>query len=190
VSTADPLNAADFLEWSLSQPEEQRHELVLGLVLRGRPPTTAETCVVNDLAAALRTALRLSGADCELFATGAPLRVDEQSVYFPDLMVTGGGAMAAGGVATSAPLVVAEALSPVPRTLDALMRVAEFLRVPSVRHVVMADPVRRALIWHRKLPDGGVELRIAQQGSITLDPPGLTLAVADCFVSVGVETGR
>jgi Uma2 family endonuclease len=190
VTTQDPISAAAFLDWTLEQPDEHRHELVLGLVLRARPPTTAEKCVRADLAAALRTALRVANAPCELFADAPLMRVDDQSVYAPDLVVTMGGAVGAAGVATAQPVIVAEALSPVPRSLDALMRVGEFFRTPTVRHVLMADPVRRALFWHHRKPDGEITLRIAREGSVRLDPPGLTVAVADCFVSAGVEARR
>lgn len=181
------LSAAEFMDWTLAQPEDQRHELMLGVVLRARRPTTAETCVAADLAAALRTALRVSGAACELFAGSAALRVDDQTVYAPDVVVTMGGAVGAHAVATARPVIVAEALSPVPRTLDALLRVTDFLRVPSLRHVLMADPVRRALVWHRRADDGSIEMRVVRQGPVTLDPPGLSLEVADCFLSIDIE---
>lgn len=181
------LSAAEFLDWTLAQPDDQRHELLLGVVLRARRATTAETCVAADLASALRTALRVSGAACELFTGSAALRVDDQTVYAPDVLVTMGGAVGAGVVAPALPVVVAEALSPVPRTLDALLRVADFLRLPSVRHVLMADPVRRALIWHRRAEDGSVAMHVVREGPITLDPPGLSLDVADCFLSIDIE---
>jgi len=146
--------------------------------------------VRNDLASALRTALRAANVSCELFVDAPLLRIDDQSVYAPDLVVTMGGAVGAGGVAAAQPVIVAEALSPVPRALDALMRVGEFMRAPSVRHVLMADPIRRAVLWHRRAEDGSIALDIVRDGVLRLDPPGLSLRVADCFVSVGVEAGR
>lgn len=45
-------------------------------------------------------------------------------------------------------------------------------------------PVRRVLIHHSKAADGTIATRIAREGSLELDPPGVVLDVASCFASL------
>lgn len=56
-----------------------------------------------------------------------------------------------------------------------------YVRVPSVTHYLVVDPDRRVVIHHRRGPGELIETRIASSGGLDLDPPGLTLAVADLF---------
>lgn len=177
------MTAAAFLDWAMTRPEGERHELIDGRVISARPDTGPERRIRGDLATALRTALRLAGASGEIFVEQATLSVDAETVLSPDVMITHGGALGVGGVAASRPVIVADVMARLPRTVDSLARAVCYLRAPSIRHVLFADGPGRMLIWFARGADGGVAMRRVTEGFAQLDPLGMALNVGDCFVT-------
>ena len=78
-------------------------------------------------------------------------------------------------------VVVVEVLSPSTRAFDAGAKLGGYLRMPSVRHYLLLDVKSRIAIHHERAEDGGIATRIAHDGSVLLDPPGIALDVAGLF---------
>jgi hypothetical protein len=57
------------------------------------------------------------------------------------------------------------------------------LRKPlmSVEHYLIADPDTRVVIHHARGHDDVVATRVVSEGSVLLDPPGLTLTLTAVF---------
>ena len=51
----------------------------------------------------------------------------------------------------------------------------------SVRHYLLLDVKNRLVIHHERAADGGIATRIAHEGRVRLDPPGIALDVASLF---------
>jgi Uma2 family endonuclease len=68
-------------------------------------------------------------------------------------------------------------LSPGNAIRDLRDKLQGYFRVPSVQHYLIADPDARVVIHHARGHDDVVATRIVSEGSILLDPPGLTLAL-------------
>jgi hypothetical protein len=56
-------------------------------------------------------------------------------------------------------------------------------RVASIQHYLIVDPDKRLVIHHARADGGVVNTRIATDGAIVLDPPGLVLPVAALFAA-------
>ena len=67
-------------------------------------------------------------------------------------------------------------LSPSTRARDAGAKLADYFRLPSVRHYLIVRTEDRAIIHHARGEDGAIATSIVREGSIRLDPPGITLA--------------
>jgi Uma2 family endonuclease len=76
------------------------------------------------------------------------------------------------------PVIVVE-VSPSSRSTDTTARLADYFRVPSLKHYLVVDPGPRHLVHYRKQPDGTVTVAVITEGEIAFDPPGISVAVAN-----------
>ena len=88
------------------------------------------------------------------------------------------------------PVVVVEVLSPSTRAYDAGAKLGGYLRMPSVRHYLLLDTKNRIVIHHERSANGDIATRIAHEGSVRLDPPGIALDVAGLFLGAEGDDGR
>ncbi len=63
--------------------------------------------------------------------------------------------------------------------------------MPSLRHYLLVDAVRRTVIHHARPAEGGeITTRIARDGVVRLDPPGIALDVAGLFLGLRGKATR
>ena len=72
-------------------------------------------------------------------------------------------------------MIVVEVLSPTTSARDVGAKLADYFRLPSVRHYLIARTDRPTIIHHRRGDGEVIETRIVTAGTLQLDPPGITL---------------
>jgi len=141
------MSIADFLAWDATQAE--RHEFVGGEVQAAPGPDAQHDAVVARLAAALRR--RLAGGPWQVFAGDMRLHVAD-AFFYPDLLLTRARAGEHGWVECE-PALLAEVLSPATADYDRHDKLAHYRLIPTLRHVLLVDPVARRAELHRR--EGG-----------------------------------
>jgi Uma2 family endonuclease len=61
------------------------------------------------------------------------------------------------------------------------LKLAGYFRLPSVAHYLIVDPTQRSVIHHARGAGDTILTRVISDGVITLDPPGLELAMSDIY---------
>jgi Uma2 family endonuclease len=178
------LDVDAFLAWARQQPG--RYELADGVVVAMAPQRVRHAEVKFAVQLALRTGIRTAGLPCHMLPDGITVRVDARTCFEPDALVYCGPRLNPDVTEAPAPVIVVEVLSPSTGGIDTTQKLVGYFRVPSVRHYLILDPVRRMVIHHQRgTEDGGaealIETRLASGGFLDLKPPGLTLSVADLF---------
>ena len=172
------LTADAFLAWAAEQPRG-RFELAAGAVVAMAPERAgharAKLAAVNALAAGIAA----RGLPCEALPVGMSVRIDATTVYEPDALVRCGAKLADDAVVASDPVVVVEVVSPSSRALDTGAKLADYFRLPSVRHYLVVNLAARAVVHHARDAEGAIATAIVRDGRLELDPPGIGLAVAD-----------
>jgi Uma2 family endonuclease len=168
----------EFLAWAEGRPG--RYELVAGEVVAMSPEQVQRARCKGSAYVALRDAVRRAGVGCQAFPDGMTIRIEARTAYEPDALVRCGPPLPDNAIEVPDPVIVVEVLSPSTSRHDTGTKLAGYFQVPSVGHYVVVDPVRRVVIHHRRASDA-IETRIASEGSLRLDPPGLDLAVPDLF---------
>jgi Uma2 family endonuclease len=79
------------------------------------------------------------------------------------------------------PVIVVEVISPSSGRIDTSIKLPDYFRVPSVMHYLVVDPDRRLIIHHARRDGGQILTGFVRDGAITLDPPGLELALCDIY---------
>jgi Uma2 family endonuclease len=107
------------------------------------------------------------------------VEIDDHSIYEPDAMVRWGPPLAPDAVKLSDPIIVAEVLSPSTSARDVGAKLVGYFQLPSPRNYMIVRHEDRTIVHHAGGTGGIIITRIARDGPIVMDPPGLTLS--DCF---------
>ncbi|MBY0295394.1 MAG: Uma2 family endonuclease [Methylobacterium sp.] len=167
----------EFLVWCETAPG--RHELVRGEVVAMAPERVRHAEAKLAVVDALRHGLRAAGVPCRAMPDGMTVRIDSHTAFEPDALVYCGPRLDPDAVEVPAPVVV-EVLSPGTRRTDTGIKLAAYVRLPSVAHDLVMDAQERLVLHHRRGAEA-IETRIAREGRLHLDPPGFAVAVEDLF---------
>ena len=130
---------------------------------------------------ALHHAIGTAGLTCSAYPDGMAVRIDDDTVYEPDAQVRCGAPLADDEIKVTDPIIVVEVLSPSSRARDTGAKLEDYFRLPSVRHYLIVKTENRTVGHHHRLADDTIRTRIARSGELTLDPPGITIAVEALF---------
>jgi Uma2 family endonuclease len=118
---------------------------------------------------------------CRFVLDSAAVRIDARNSYQPDLMVYCGEPLADSAVVVPNPVIVVEVLSPGNAVTDLRDKLQGYFRLASVHHYLILDSDKRLVIRHARGQADAVSTRILNEGTITLEPPGLSLPVVALF---------
>ena len=170
------MTVEQFLAWLEDGPERARYELVAGEPVEMTPEPAAHARIKAQVWLALCNSIGSAGLPCEALPDGMTVKIDEHTAYEPDAVVHCEAALSDHAVIVPAPVIVIEVLSPTMKAHDAGAELADYFRLPSVRHYLLVRTERPTVIHHRRADEGEViETRIVTSGTLGLDPPGLTL---------------
>lgn len=174
------LNREEFRRWA--QEQTGRYERIHGEPVAMSPERAEHVRLKHRVWASFDRAVRVAGLPCEALGDGMTVEIDEDTDYEPDTVVNCGTPLPPDAVTAANPVVVVEVLSPSIQSLDPADKLADHFRVPSVRHYLVVRARRHEVTHHRR---SGAEIitRIINLGSIGLDPPGITVALADIYAA-------
>jgi len=181
VLTKPSMSVDDFLSWAEGRPG--RHELYKGEVYQVSPETAGHVHIKAAVYVALLDAARAGNLQCEVFADGMTVRIDETTAFEPDALIHCGDKVPRSAVEAPHSVVVVEVLSPSARRIDATVKLAGYFRVPSVAHYLIVDPNEPMIVHHARGLGSDIITRGVTEGTIVLDPPGLEIAVADIYAT-------
>ena len=142
------MTADAFLAWATETGF--RSELVAGEVVAMAPGRYAHAHLKGRAFRAPGNAVARAGPPCEAIVDGMAVRVDEDTLYQPDVILRCGARMAWDTVAVPDPLLLVEVISPSTAVLDTGGKLAGYFRVPSVRHYLILHAEARILIHHAR----------------------------------------
>ena len=177
---AQHLTREEFRRWADGRKE--RYERIGGEPVAMSPERAQHVRIKNRLWAALDRAVRDAGLDCEALGDGITIEVDAETDYEPDAVVNCGPRLGSDDVAASNPVVVVEVLSPSTQSIDTIDKLADYFRIPSIQHYLIVR-ARRPEIIHHWRSGNDIVSRVVNVGTIRLDPPGISIAVADVYAS-------
>jgi Uma2 family endonuclease len=172
-----------FLHWAERQPQG-RYELVHGFPVAMAAERARHNRRKRHLVNVFAAALTRAGLPCEAMADGMAVPISKQGTREPDALVYCGPRLDDDAILVPNPVIVVEVLSPSTAGTDAWDKVDDYLAVPSIHHYLIVDPVDRRLIHH--LRNGMVwDVRdVAADATLKLDPPGLSIGVAELFTEI------
>ncbi|KAF2992831.1 hypothetical protein MJC1_00412 [Methylocystis sp. MJC1] len=173
------MSAEEFIAWS--QTQARRYELADGEVFAQASERVAHAKIKGRVYMALHNAIRAKGLPCHSLPDGMAIRIDADTVFEPDAQVYCGPELPPDTIIVENPVVVVEVLSPSTGKNDSLGKLAAYFRLPSVAHYLIVSPDARLIFHHARGEGETILTRIIREGSVTLDPPGMEIALADIY---------
>jgi len=177
--TKPRITVDEFLFWAKDEPG--RYELFRGEVHAMSPEGVGHAERKGAVYTALVTAIRARGLPYRALPDGATVRIDDTTAYEPDALVYCGEKLPPEALEVPNPIIVVEVLSPSTRRVDVALKLIGYFRLPSVAHYLIVDPALPSILHHARQASGDILTRILTDGSITLDPPGIEIALADIY---------
>ena len=173
------LSRAEFHRWTAAQ-SRGRFERVDSEVVAMAPERSVHARLKARVWRALDREITVRGLSCEAMPDGMTVEIDQDTDYEPDALVNCGPPIPDDETAAPNPVVVVEVLSPSTASVDAGGKLADYFRVPSVRHYLLVRPTRHEIIHHRRVDDR-IETLIVREGFVELDPPGIRLSIDEVY---------
>jgi Uma2 family endonuclease len=170
----------EYRNWAEAQTSG-RFERVDGAVVAMAPERAGHNDTKMLVWLALRQAVAAAGLPCHVYGDGMTVEI-EDSDFEPDVVLHCGESLTRDAIAVPEPLVVVEVLSPRTRGVDLTRKLFAYFQVPSVRHYLVFWPDRPQVVHHRRRQDGpGVDTQMLTKGVIRLDPPGISITLAEVY---------
>jgi Uma2 family endonuclease len=174
------MSVDEYLAWAQDHPG--RYELFRGDVFAMSPEGAHHARIKFAIQTALAQGIRSQRLPCEMLPDGMTVRVNDDTAYEPDALVYCGPRISSTTLEVSNPIVIVEVLSPSTRHIDAARKLGDYFQLPSVVHYLIVDPLKPLILHHvRAAGSETILTHIVTEGTIVLDPPGITLVMADAY---------
>ena len=176
VASKARMNVDEFLAWAAGQPGG-RYELVDGEAVAMSPERVLHNLVKLAVATALREAVIKAGAPCTVFTDGIAVVINDRNTREPDASVQCDVDVNLESMTLTSPTIVVEVVSPSSERLDSEIKLVDYFSVASIQHYLIILTDRRAVVHHQRNAHGSLDTRIAHDGDIALNPPGISVSV-------------
>jgi Uma2 family endonuclease len=174
------LTRAEYRAWAAAQPRG-RFERHSGVVVAMAPERAVHAHLKAAMWLLLRQAIQANRLPCEVFPDGMGVEIDADDDFEPDAIVRcGGERLADDATKVPDPLIVVEVLSPSTSATDRTTKLEKYFRLPSVQHYLIVWVDRHRVVHHHRA-GGGIATTAHTEGTIMLDPPGMSLDVAALY---------
>jgi len=175
------MTVAEFLEWNMDNVRG-RYQLFCGEPVRMQSERARHADVKGNAFIALKTGVRAAKQPCQVFSDGMTVVIDDDTCYEPDAVVNCGPKVEPDSVTVDTPTIVVEVGAPSTKGFDMGQKLADYLTVPSIAHVLLIDPKKQRAILHTRKSENEWATRVyAANELLMFDPPGPTFSLAECF---------
>ena len=171
----------EFLAWEDLQPE--RHEFYNGEVFAMVAGRRIHERVIGNLSRRLGN--HLEGSACQVFAAGMKLQLTDDTVLYPDVLVTCDPADLRADLAMRSPTLVIEVLSPSTQAYDRSQKFALYRQLASLKEYILIDPeTLRVEGFRREADDRWLLVDMSQNAVMDCASVGCTVPLAQVFEGV------
>jgi len=174
-----PMTSDEFLVWA-NEHDVARVELIDGEVVAMAGGTRGHSRIKSNVHAAFGKGLSGVTSPCMSYVDDLSVVITERTTYIPDVVIDCAEEQDDDDLIAKEPMVVVEVLSQSTSRNDTDRKLIGYFTVSSIIHYLIIDGFSRNVVHHRR-DDDGIRTTIHHDGEIRLDPPGLTLGVADLW---------
>ena len=155
-----------------------RHEYVGGMLFAMTGGSLRHSEIVGNIYTAVRTGARKQ--HCRIYASDALVEVNDETIYYPDVVVAC-DARDTDALVLKHPCLVVEVLSPSTRTTDRREKASAFRTIETLRSYLVVHQSQALIEHYYRDDDGAWHLEFVQDGAVTLRCPEMQLQMADIY---------
>ena len=180
----EKISVEDYLEGEKVSPV--KHEYISGEVYAMAGASANHNRISGNFFTPLHFHLR--GSDCEAFMSDMKVMIDENTFYYPDVVVACDSTDTDPYVRTE-PRLIIEVLWPSTQRIDRHEKLSAYRRVNSLQEYVIVAQDRIRVELHRRVSDDDWETQIFNNADehVQLSSVDLTLSVSDIYRNVRFE---
>jgi Uma2 family endonuclease len=183
------LTVAEFREMELNAPEDERWELINGVIVKSMAGgTLRHNTIVLNIAGVLHAELRRLGSTCRPYTEN--VRLDSAAANLstlPDVVVTCTPHAGKETALTDAAAVV-EVHSTSSRERDKSVKLDAYLSLPGVRTVLLVEQETMHVVVHTPSERGWLRQEfVAPEDSVTFDGLGVAVTLAQIYEDVAFD---
>ena len=140
-----PMTVDEYLAFEERSPE--RHEYVEGHVYAMSGAMLRHGAIIRNIVVGLHP--RVRSARCHLFFEGVKVRIGDERIYYPDVVVAC-GPQRMDSYFVAEPCLIVEVISPSSERTDRTEKKDAYARIPSVRAYAVVEQARRMATLFRR----------------------------------------
>ena len=177
TASRDSLTVEEYLE--LEESATVRHEYVGGEIFAMVGATKRHNRIIVNISGRVWGAAR--GGDCRVYVEGVKLRVADDVIYYPDVMVAC-GPEGDDPLVENDPCLVVEVASPSTETTDRREKLAAYKRMPGLRAYLIVAQDRKWVERHFRGEDGPWRRAdLVDEGHFSVPCPETNLSLAEIY---------
>jgi Uma2 family endonuclease len=155
IRKAERMSLDDFEELLFDRPEDEKWELIDGVLVKGMVGARVEHhIIIDNIGYALRSHFERNRLPCRVFRESFFLKKRENDLAaLPDVMVRC-GKIEPGATSIDDPIVLFEVVSPGSEGKDRLIKRIAYQRLPSLQHYVLVERDRPFIDHYIRTADG------------------------------------
>lgn len=178
------LSLAEYLEWESAQ--QGRYECHRGEVFAMVGGCRGHARILANLVRHLGN--QLDGTPCQVFSEGLKVQIADDTVLYPDVVVTCDKRFRSDELVLTEPVLVVEVLSPATQSYDRSQKFAFYRRLRSLREYALIDPDTRRVEVFRPAEDGHWKLFDMSDGEeLALESVGCRIGFQALFQGMDSE---
>ncbi|MGB7914423.1 MAG: Uma2 family endonuclease [Rhodomicrobium sp.] len=173
------MTAEEFAVWAEARPEKH-WELFDGEPILQQSQNWGHARHIRKLARLFEDGIAAGRLGLFVGTQGLVVKVGPHTAFEPDVVVFA-GPMDDREIIVRRPMIVIEVLSDSTARKDRTVKLDGYCAVPTIEHYLLVDWEERAITHHRREGSGLTKPVIVHDGSLMLDPPGLTVDISRVF---------
>jgi Uma2 family endonuclease len=192
IRKSERMSLDDFEELLLNRPEDEKWELIDGVLVKGMVGARVEHhIIISNIDYALHDRFKRNGIPCRVFRESFFLKKRENDLAaLPDVMVRC-GKIEPGATSIEDPIVLFEVVSPGSEGKDRLIKRIAYQKLPSLKHYVLVERDRPFIDHYIRTPEGwrGEVPLETLDAVLRLDAIEFEMPVAEIYRDVIAATG-
>lgn len=186
------LTVAEFRELEAQAPEDERWELINGVIYKSMAGgTRAHNAIVQNITSALLVSLRRANSPCRPYSENMRLDVEAAELStLPDVVITC-SPVRDGAKAIERPVAVVEVLSRSTSARDKTDKLEAYYSLPGMRTIALVDQEAMLVVVHRRKGDGWLRSELTDPAArLEFDGVDVSLSLSEIYEEIAFDQAR
>lgn len=155
------------IDYINSLPEDERAELIDGVIYNMAPPTVLHQRISNSISFQLNTAIKNNHGECEVFSAPFGVKLDDMNYFEPDIaLICDKRKLENGKYCEGIPELIMEIVSPSSGKQDYVLKLNKYINAGVFEYWIIDPKLKQILVYLRSNDYIGKSYKITDEISV------------------------